>query len=74
MRLTQLRGERLIVTPLLDRDEAERVGDLGVVAVVDTAVIVARGGLDLLEQRHEIVPPVGAGSEACDDDDHYWSP
>jgi hypothetical protein len=41
MRLTQVRGERLVVPPLLDRDKAERVGDLGVVAVVEAAVVAA---------------------------------
>src|SRR5262245_19458125 len=70
MRLTQMRGERLLIPPLLDRDKAERAGDLGVVAVVEAAIVAARGGLDLLEQRYEVVSPLGVGSEACDDDDH----
>jgi hypothetical protein len=37
---------------------------------VEAAVIEARGRLNLLEQRDEIVPPVGTGPEACNDDDH----
>jgi hypothetical protein len=63
-------GERVVVPPLLDRDEAERIRDLGVVAVVEAALVTTGGGLDLLEQRNQIVPPVGARPEACDDDEH----
>jgi hypothetical protein len=65
-----VRGERLVVLPLLDRDEAERIRDLGVVAVVEATVVTAGGDLDLLEERDQILPPVGTGPEACDDDDH----
>jgi len=37
---------------------------------VEAAVVAAGGRLDLLEQGHEGVAPVGVGPEACDDDDH----
>ena len=70
VRLAQVGGERLLVAPLLDRDEAERIADLGVVAVVEAAVVLAGRGLDLLEQCDEIVAALWAGPEACDDDHH----
>jgi hypothetical protein len=37
---------------------------------VEAAVVAAGGGLDLLEERHEVIPPVGPRSEVGDDDDH----
>ena len=60
VRGAQVRVERLAIAPLFDGDEARRVDDLRVVAVVEAAVVAAGCLLDLAEQRDQD-PGAGLG-------------